>query len=78
MQYLELQSFEENGWTNFNGNPRYTLSTRFGCRGSEGGDIDGVMIDVEAFKDNDEFREILGYINTASDKQKKGERGFAK
>ena len=78
LQYLELQSSMNNGWTNFNGNPRYTLSTRFGCRGSEGRDIDAVMIDIEAFKDNEEFRDILGYINTSTDKQVKGEGGYAK
>lgn len=78
LQYLELQSRYENGWINFNGNPRYTLSHRFGCTGSQGRDVDVFMIDVDAFKDNEEFKDILGYINTASDKQKKGESGYAK
>lgn len=78
LQYLELQSRYENGWKNFDGNPRYTLSHRFGCTGSQGRDVDVFMIDVDAFKDNEEFKDILGYINTASDKQKKGESGYAK
>ena len=78
LQYLELQSSRNNGWIDFNGNPRYTLSTRFGNRSSEGRDVSTFMIDVDSFKDNEEFKEILGYINTASDKQKKGASGYAK
>lgn len=78
LQYLELQSSYNNGWIDFNGNPRYTLSDRFGCRGSEGRDVSTFMIDVEGFKDNEEFRDILGYLNTATDKQKKGASGYAK
>ena len=78
LQYLELQSARNNGWIDFDGNPRYTLSTRFGNRSSEGRDVSTFMIDVDSFKDNEEFKEILGYINTASDKQKKGASGYAK
>ena len=78
LQYLELQSSRNNGWIDFNGNPRYTLSTRFGNRSSECRDVSTFMIDVDSFKDNEEFKEILGYINTASDKQKKGASGYAK
>ena len=78
LQYLELQSRYNNGWTNFNGNPRYTLSNRFGCVNSSGMDVSAFMIDVDAFKDNDDFKSILGYINTAESKQKKGSGGYAK
>ena len=78
LQYLELQSSSRNGWKNFDGNPRYDLSTRFGNKSSEGRDVSSFMIDVEAFKDNEEIADILGYINTATDKQKKGASGFAK
>ena len=79
LQYLELQSSRNNGWIDFNGNPRYTLSTRFGNRSSEGRDVSTFMIDIDSFKDNEEFKEILGYyINTATDKQVKGEGGYAK
>ena len=78
LQYLELQSSRNNGWIDFNGNPRYTLATRFGNRSSEGRDVSTFMIDVDSFKDNEEFKEILGYINTASDKQRKGASGYAK
>lgn len=34
--------------------------------------------DVDSFKMTEEFKDIMGYINTATDKQKKGVRGFAK
>ena len=75
LQYLELQSGYRNGWKDFDGNPRYTLAQRFGCRGSQGYDVDVFMIDIDAFKGNNEFADILGYINTDTDKQRKGERG---
>lgn len=78
LQYLELQSSHSNGWTNFNGNPRYTLSNRFGCVSSSGRDVSAFMIDVDAFKDNEDFKSILGYINTAESKQKKGAGGYAR
>ena len=78
LQYLELQSRYNNGWTDFDGNPRYTLSNRFGCVSSSGRDVSAFMIDVDAFKDNEDFKSILGYINTAEDKQKKGSGGYAK
>lgn len=78
LQYLELQSARNNGWQNFNGNPRYTLSTRFGCTQSAGRDVSGVMVDIEAFRGSVDLKALLGYINTAEDKQKKGVGGYAK
>lgn len=91
VMYLELQSSKENGWKYFAVNGRTTSETlikRFGARKTEDKmKIAGktvtfeksvVLAEVDSFKDNDEFREILGYINTASDKQKKGANGFAK
>lgn len=77
LQYLELQSRYSNGWTNFNGNPRYTLKTRFGCSGS-GRDFEAVMCDIDELKDSDDFRELLGYINTVKNDQKKGAAGNVK
>lgn len=78
LQYLELQSSRSNGWTNFDGNPRYTLSTRFGCPNTSGRDVSGFMVDVDAFKGSDDLKSILGYINTDSGKQLKGVGGYAK
>lgn len=33
---------------------------------------------VESYKNSQEFKDILGYINTAPDKQRKGAKGYAK
>lgn len=36
------------------------------------------LTSVDSYKGNQEFKDILGYINTASDKQQKGDKGYAK
>ena len=65
-----------------------TLNKRFGCRKT----VDKLklsgktvifkkpvtVMDVDSFKDNAEFQKILGYINTAADKQKKGATGHVR
>lgn len=80
LQYLELQSGYQNGWTNFNGNARYTLHTRFGASSSNrwGVDEEAFMIDIDSFKDSDELADILGYINTKENEQHKGAGGYEK
>lgn len=78
MQYLELQSSKNSGWTNFNGNIGYTLKNRFGCSSSSNYYSTAYLTDIEAVKDSAEFRTILGYINTAEDKQRKGSYGTIK
>lgn len=82
LQFLELQSARNSGWTDFNGNPRYTLKSRFGCSSSSDYGISQLydfMIDLdESNFDTDEFKSILGYINTAKDEQKKGTNGTIK
>lgn len=78
LQYLELQSATDSGWTAFDGNPRYTLKTRFGCSPSREpyGDF---MIDIdESDFSSDEFKSLLGYLNTAEDAQRKGKYGSTK
>lgn len=76
LQYLELQSARFSGWHNFDGNPRYTLKTRFGeCSGY---DVEAFMIEVDSFKDSEDLKQLLGYINTAEDKQRKGGHGTIK
>ena len=77
-QFLELQSAARSGWTDFDGNPRYTFSHRFGDYRMGGFDVEAFMIDVDSFKDSDDLRYLLGYINTAEDKQRKGQRGTIK
>jgi len=80
-----------NGWTPFEGDgARYgsgemTLRKRFGCRKTIdkvsyfSGDFvfkkKVILIEVDSFKDNEGFKEILGYINTPVGEQKKGAAG---
>ena len=89
VEYLELQSKNENGWMPFEGNKRYdspvrVLMKRFGCRKTVDRSFGSVwekkvvLMEVDSFKDNDEFEELLGYINTASKAQKKGVLGDVK
>ena len=78
LQYLELQSATRNGWHNFDEKPRYTLSSRFGDYRLGGFDVEAFMIDVDSFKDSDDLRHLLGYINTAEDRQRKGKHGTIK
>ena len=80
LQYLELQSATKSGWTNFNGNPRYTLKTRFGCtQTSSSSSHYDYMIDLnESDFGTDDFKSLLGYINTAENEQRKGASGTIK
>lgn len=78
LQYLELQSATRSGWTNFNGNARHTLATRFGCSQSISG-FGSFMIDIdESDFSSDDFKSLLGFINTAEEAQKKGKYGSIK
>lgn len=86
-QYLELQSRIQNGWMPFDkyGSMIDTLMKRFGCRKTKDQiKIGGknhvfkkrvLLMDTDSFDGNKEFQDILGYINTAIDKQKKGATG---
>ena len=76
LQYLELQSSVRSGWINFDGNPRYTLKTRFGE--NKGYDVEDFMIDVDTIKDSVDLKKLLGYINTTKNKQRKGKYGTIK
>ena len=80
LQYLELQSAMRSGWIDFNGNPRYTLKNRFGCTQTSGASAYyDFMIDLnDSDFDTDEFKSLVGYINTAEDKQMKGVTGSVK
>lgn len=78
--YLELQDKINNGFKNLNDKE---LKKRFGCQKSYTSfglklKSRSVLIDVDSLKDNKEFKEILGYINTNVEKQVKGEGGYAK
>lgn len=80
LEYLELQSANRSGWTKFNGNPRYTLTHRFGCSSSSGhGEQLDFMINITDSNFNtDDFKSLLGYINTAEKQQRKGSNGTIK
>lgn len=80
-QYLELQSAHNSGWNDFNGNPRYTLKTRFGCsQSSSASSLYDFMIDIDEsdFTVEDNFRSLLGFINTEEGAQRKGTYGTIK
>ncbi len=88
--YLELQSGTEkyNGWQNCKetifGDLTNTLTGRFGCEDTPR-TVDGnprpshaMAIEVDSFKGNEEFRNLMGHINTEAKKQKKGKSGYEK
>lgn len=88
LEYLELQEEigKGSGWTSFNryGSVLKTLDKRFNCTNSirkESGIIleySIILMEVDSFKNNLDFQEILGYINTATNKQVKGVQGGKK
>ncbi|HAY73443.1 MAG TPA: hypothetical protein DCY31_06295 [Ruminococcaceae bacterium] len=80
LQNLELQSAYNSGWINFNGNPRYTLKNRFGCsNASSASSYYDFMIDIdESDFSTDDFKSLLGYINTSANEQRKGLHGTIK
>ena len=87
LQYLELQSATRSGWHDFEyeqvtkwGTYKRTLSdtlkSRFACGRVSAGI--SYLQEISVFKDDDELRDILGYINTEADKQQKGASGSVK
>ena len=84
LQYLELQSPIENGWKPFGNDVAATLHDRWACRKTQerimGTPVEQRvrLIDVASFQPTEEFAEILGYINTPVEKQKRGKYGGIK
>lgn len=81
-EYLELQSGKDggNGWKPFQ---KDTLRHRFRCTKSRtryGIKLEqhSYAIEVDSLAHSSEFQKLLGYINTAKDKQKKGISGSVK
>jgi hypothetical protein len=69
-QYLELQHPSNgNGWHSLSDN---ILRQRFGCRDSRAYECSSYLMEVDSLANNSEFRNILGYINTAKSCQNKG------
>ena len=82
LEYLELQDNELfNGYKKLNNN---VLKKRFGCKKSHNlkyvgkVEAESILIDVDSLKNNEEFKKILGFINTNSGKQLKGSGGSVK
>lgn len=81
LQYLELQSKNRSGWTDFNGNTRFTLKSRFGCtqQSSAAANYDFMLDITESdFTSSDDFRTLLGFLNTEENAQRKGVNGTIK
>lgn len=79
-QYLELQSSKNNGFKDFQSD---TLKNRFGCKRSHTSygyklSLPNTLIGVDSLMASDDFKAILGYINTPEEEQKKGVWGYAK
>ena len=79
-EYLEMQSASENGFQPLNVD---TFRNRFGCKKSHSVmgrkyKKPGVIIDCESLSKSNDFKNMLGYINTNKNKQKKGEGGSVK
>lgn len=93
LEYLELQSPYANGWMRMEYSTskrtrtvEETLRQRFACKKNltknkyTGMDeeMSCLLIPVESVQPTEEFRGIMGYINTAVEKQKKGVVGSVK
>ena len=69
IEYLELQSFFRNGWKKINDS---VLINRFGCDREQQNTYPNFLISVDSMLCNNEFMDILGYLNTAESAQRKG------
>ena len=79
-EYLELQSAKYNGFKTLDVG---VLKNRFGCQKSyrrAGMTLapPSMLIEINTLKDNKEFNQMLGFINTAKEKQLKGVEGYEK
>ena len=71
-EYLELQSATSNGWKPLNAK---VFGWRFGANGRE---WHYEMIEISKLYNDPSFIKLMGYINTAEDKQVKGKYGTIK
>lgn len=72
-EYLELQHPSSgNGWHVLNND---ILQHRFGCRETRQTACSSFLMDVDSMTNSKEFKNILGFINTAEFKQRKGGTG---
>lgn len=75
-EYLELQDHKL--WNGFKTLTTDKLQTRFGCTKSSSYTRRGRIIEIDNLKDNKEFRDLLGHINTSPGSQQKGAGGGMK
>ena len=79
-EFLELQSAKVNGFKPLNDT---VLKYRFGCKRSHTlygmkYEVSNILIDIDSLKGNQEFEQMLAYLNTAADQQMKGISGHVK
>ena len=75
-EYLELQHPSNgNGWHDLDS---FVLENRFGCSTSRWQKNSNYMIEVDSLSSNQEFINMLGYINTADNEQRKGASGHVR
>ena len=79
LKYLELQCpyKEGNGWRSFGDDVSKTLVDRFACRKTVEG-TGAQLIAVDDVKPTNEFKDLLGYMNTNTNDQMKGMSGNVK
>ena len=75
MEFLELQSWKTNGWKELNDE---RLINRFKCKTRRKGTASNTLVDSSDITGSSEFMSMMGYINTAMEKQQKGEGGGEK
>jgi hypothetical protein len=77
LYYLELQdpTMSGNGWHPLTDDK---LRKRFGCKIRRKYETYNLLLDVESMGNNEHFADMLTYINTAEDAQKKGITGSVK
>lgn len=74
-EYLELQSATANGYKKLDND---VLKHRFSARKRTQYTSSTFLIEIDKFKEVSDLRTMLGYINTAASKQKKGKGGSTK
>ena len=76
-QYLELQSgvAGENGWRPLT---QEALYSRFGCEDGQNQEYANYLIELDSLQNNEEFLDLLGYINTDEALQRRGASGHVR
>jgi len=80
LQFLELQGLK-NGWVKMGNTDieiQNMLHDRFGCTKTSKYPHMATYVDVDSMQKTEEFKTLMGYINTDANKQKKGAGGYAK